>query len=455
MMKKLIGGNTMKGKRMLIGMIALMFICSAIPTLIGQEENMNTIKERKYKENRDIVPIYTKHGLENLASAKGKPGVYVTITNPKNGDTVSGSVTITINSNDNPTITIDGSTVGSGLSYVWDTTQYSDGSHTIAASARGHTDTIGVTVDNGGGGSNTAPTVVITNPTSGDTVSGTITITVDASDSEDGTLTADIYIDGSYIAHSNSYIWDTTSSSDSSHTILAQATDSGGLSDSDEISVTVNNGGGGGDGIIHKYALVIGISDYEGTANDLAYCDDDAQDWKNFLQGEGYTVTLLTDNQATADNIENELYDLITAEDADDYVVLTYSGHGYDYPGYGSCIISQDLYYMTHGYFESFFDTAESQHIYVTFDACEIGDFQGLVKTNRVGAFASNNRYSYDGDSSMKNGVFTYYQMEGWDIYSNFEEDAAYAVQHMKDWAPRFIKVDPFYVDQFAGAMIP
>ena len=169
------------------------------------------------------------------------------------------------------------------------------------------------------------------------------------------------------------------------------------------------------------------------------------------------TVLLyLTDTQATADNIESEVIDLLAIEDADDYVVFTYSGHGYNYPGYGSCIISTDLYYMTHGYFEAYFDTAESQHIYFAFDACQIGGFQGLIETNRVGAFASNTKYSYDGDSSMKNGVFTYYQMIGWGIYDNFEEDAAYAVQYMKAWASTYhVRVDPFYVDRFAGAMTP
>jgi len=35
----------------------------------------------------------------------------------------------------------------------------------------------------------------------------------------------------------------------------------------------------------------------------------------------------------------------------------------------------------------------------------------------------------------MKNGVFTYYQMLGWSLYNNFEEDAGYAVQYMKAWA--------------------
>jgi len=442
----------MNTKKILVCILVIMFICSMIPSLIGQADDMVTFKERKYKENRDVIPIYTKNGLEKVPIARGKPVVYVTITNPENDDTVSGTITITIDSNSKPNIIIDGVTVGKGLSYEWVTTQYSDGSHTIQASARGVTDSVTVTVHNGGGG-NTAPTVTITNPNNGATVSGSVSINVDVYDPDEGGLIADIYIDDVYMTTSNSYIWDTTSYSDASHTISATVTDSGDLSDSDEITVTVNNGGGD----VNKYALVIGISDYEGTANDLNYCDDDAVDWKNFLQGEGYSVTMLTDHQATADGIVAEIQNLLANEDSDDYVVLTYSGHGYDYTGYGSCIISSDLYYITHGYIESYFDAADSQHIYFAFDACEIGDFQGLIETNRVGAFASNVRYSYDGDSSMRNGVFTYYQMEGWDIigYDNFEEDSAYAVQEMKDWAPRRIKVDPFYVDQFAGLMYP
>jgi len=425
-----------------------------LPGIVGEKEaDECTFKERKFIEDRKIIPVYTEQGLERAPGAKGKPGAYVIITDPDDGATVSGTVLIAVDSNYNPTITIDGAAVGSGLSYSWDTTQYSDGSHTIQAAARGVTDSIIVAVNNGGGG-NTAPVVTITNPADGAAVSDTVTITVDATDVEDGTLTADIYIDGSLVTTSNSYSWDTTNYSDGGHTIYAEATDSGGLSDSDSITVTVNNGGGE----VNKYALVIGISDYEGTANDLEYCDDDAVDWKNFLEGEGYSVTMLTDNQATADDIEAALYALLADEDGDDYVVLTYSGHGYDYPGYGSCIISQDLYYMTHGYFESFFDLADSPHIYFAFDACEIGGFSGLVDNNRVGAFASNRRLSYDGDATMQNGVFTYYQMDGWDNqnFDNFEDDGAYAIQQFKAWAKaRRIKVDPFVSDMFVGPMMP
>ena len=355
-------------KKILIGLIVLMFVCSTIPGLIGQTKNTIVFNERKqYEEDREIIPIYTNNGLEKVPVGKGKPpATYVIITYPSDGATLSGTITIIIESSDtNPIITIDGITVGSGLSYTWDTTLYTDGSHTIKASAGKVKDTATVTVNNGGSG-------------------------------------------------------------------------------------------GGGDGTINKYALVIGISDYKGKQNDLQYCDDDAMDWKNFLQSEGYSVTILTDTQATAANIQSAVIDLLALEDADDYVVFAYSGHGASYQGYGSCIISTDLYYMTHGYFEAYFDTAESQHIYFAFDACQIGGFQGLIQTNRVGAFASDTKYSYDGDSSMKNGVYTYYQMVGWSIYDNFEEDAAYAIQHMQTWASTYhVIVDPFYVDQYAGSMTP
>ena len=74
---------------------------------------------------------------------------------------------------------------------------YSDGVHTISASARGVSDTIIVTVSNGGG--NIAPTVSITNPSNGASASGTSIITIDATDPEDGTLIADIYIDSVFV----------------------------------------------------------------------------------------------------------------------------------------------------------------------------------------------------------------------------------------------------------------
>ena len=114
------------------------------------------------------------------------------------------------------------------------------------------------------------------------------------------------------------------------------------------------------------------------------------------------------------------------------------------------------MYYMTHGWFKQLFDGANSSHVYFAFDACEIGGFSDSVLNDREGAFASNNQLSYDGTSGMRNGVFTYYQMEGWNIYDNFEEDGYYAIDGMETWASQYgINVDPFYSDHYSGFMQP
>jgi len=212
------------------------------------------------------------------------------------------------------------------------------------------------------------------------------------------------------------------------------------------------------DGVLEKYALCIGISDYEGIGSDLTYPDKDAMDWKNFLASKGYTVKVLTNGQATAAGIETEIDALLAKEDGDDYVVFTYSGHGTKVKRYGSSMVSYNFWGLTHGWFKAKFEQADAEQIFFTFDACVIGGFQDSVTDGRVGAFASNRKDSYDGIGSMTNGVFTYYQLEGWgNGLLTFEDDSDYAVQGMKAWASQYIglSVDPFYKDSFTGDMFP
>ena len=168
---------------------------------------------------------------------------YCTITNPTNGDTVSGIITIQIDASQAPKIIIDGVTVATSYTFDWDTTAYADGSHTIEAKIPARKDIITVTVDNGGGTGDNTPIVTIDNPNNGATVSGTTAISITVTDED--TLTADIYIDGSYVITSNNYNWDTTTYADGSHTIYAEATDSAQQTGSDQITVTVDNGGSG------------------------------------------------------------------------------------------------------------------------------------------------------------------------------------------------------------------
>jgi len=165
---------------------------------------------------------------------------YCTIVNPDDGDTVSGLVQIQVDASKRPTIYIDGKRVARGYTYNWDTTGYDDGTHQIRAYADRIWDTIYVTVANGGS-TNNPPVVTIVSPSNGATVSGYTTISVTVNDED--VIVPDIYIDGTYIATAYSYNWDTTAYADGTHSIYAEATDTGGLSGDDTNTVTVDNGG--------------------------------------------------------------------------------------------------------------------------------------------------------------------------------------------------------------------
>ncbi|MEF8853514.1 MAG: S8 family serine peptidase, partial [Haloarculaceae archaeon] len=101
------------------------------------------------------------------------------------------------------------------------------------------------------GSTDSAPSVSWVNPVDGDTVSGTITVQIDASDSEDSDDSLDVTysVDGgasrsaSYNTDTGYYedTLDTTQFSDGDHTFEANATDSAGNTSSASITVTTDN----------------------------------------------------------------------------------------------------------------------------------------------------------------------------------------------------------------------
>jgi len=204
----------------------------------------------------------------------------------------------------------------------------------------------------------------------------------------------------------------------------------------------------------HKYAYVVGISDYEGTANDLQYCDDDAQAMKSWLQSEGFTCRMDLDMAATADNITAGLQWLIDNADPGDEIAFCYSGHG-GRSTVGSAIISADLYYVTHGYVMSYINAVDCSKKLATLDACVIGDFNDDVVDGTFMATASDRRSSYDAPT-LGHGAWTYYWLYGVEnVGLIYAEDAApYAEDGMKDWAAIYrFKVDPTHTDKYTGEM--
>jgi hypothetical protein len=84
-----------------------------------------------------------------------------------------------------------------------------------------------------------------------------------------------------------------------------------------------------------KYAVVAGISDYQGLANPLSYTDEDAQEFGDLLAGQGFEVTYLITTDDVFDASDATYANVQTAFDAiaqkigeDDLFLFYFSGHG-------------------------------------------------------------------------------------------------------------------------------
>jgi hypothetical protein len=185
----------------------------------------------------------------------------VAITAPTNGAKVSGTVAVSANATDNVSVAsvqfqLDGANVGaadlaSPFTYSWDTTKTSNGSHLLSAIAKdgaGNSTTsavVTVTVSNTPSDT-TPPTVSISAPTAGASVSGTVNVSANAADNV-GVASVQFQVDGINAGGLDgstpyAYSWDTTKVSNGAHKLDAIAKDAAGNSTiSAVVTVTVNN----------------------------------------------------------------------------------------------------------------------------------------------------------------------------------------------------------------------
>src|SRR5262249_19112401 len=190
----------------------------------------------------------------------------VSITAPLSGATVSGSaVTVSAAAADNVGVVgvqfqLDGVNLGSEVttqpdSATWNTTATPDGSHTLTAMARdaaGNQTTsnpISVTVANATPppppSDTIPPTVSITAPASGATVSGSVVVSAVASDNI-GVVGVQFKLDGANLGAEDtsapySVVWNTVQTSNGTHTLTAVARDAAGNQTHSAVAnVTVN-----------------------------------------------------------------------------------------------------------------------------------------------------------------------------------------------------------------------
>jgi Bacterial Ig domain/Papain family cysteine protease len=184
----------------------------------------------------------------------------VSITTSSNTATITGTIIITVTATDNAgvssvSLSVDGNVVLSSYSspfttLSWSSATVSNGTHTLMVTARdaagntGSSNSIQVSSNNVSGGDITKPTVSITSPANGASVSGTLNITVSASDNI-GVGSVKFSDNGTQVGSSDnsspySFLWNTTTAATGIHTLTATATDAAGNSSLNSIQVTVN-----------------------------------------------------------------------------------------------------------------------------------------------------------------------------------------------------------------------
>jgi hypothetical protein len=186
----------------------------------------------------------------------------VAITSPKSGDTITQPVAIRADASDDAGVAgvrffVDGAEIGAedtAAPYetsMWDASFVDGSSHTLTAVARdvaGNTATsasVTVTVSDSRT-DNTRPKVIITSPKSGDTVTGSVTVSAQASDNT-GVTRVQFSLDNTWPAFAEDtaapyeIMWDTTTAADGSHTLSAVAQDAAGNGAISNVTVTVAN----------------------------------------------------------------------------------------------------------------------------------------------------------------------------------------------------------------------
>ena len=176
----------------------------------------------------------------------------VTLISPTGGESLAGTVAVTAAASDDLEVarvrfSVDGTPIGEDTAApfeaAWTTTSVANGSHVVAAIAydtAGHATTASavVTVANDNG----APTVTLTSPTGGATLSGTVPLTATVSD-DIGVASVTFLVDGAVagVETPAGRSWNTATVANGAHVVSVVARDAAGHETTGSAQVTVQN----------------------------------------------------------------------------------------------------------------------------------------------------------------------------------------------------------------------
>ncbi len=159
------------------------------------------------------------------------------------------------------------------------------------------------------------------------------------------------------------------------------------------------------------YALLVGINDYPGVELDLLYSINEITSFKNTLlksrNWEESNIKVLTNADATSDNIKENINWLDKQENENDTSIFYYAGHGGNTP--------TNEYLITYGSSLSDVEFAEEidkleGKVVIILDCCYSGGFiEELEDRNRVILAACAKEGLAFQDSRLKSGFFGYF----------------------------------------------
>ncbi len=236
------------------------------PTVEGGSFKRGSLDVAFVSENKYIYyatpKIYGDTSTTTVTKDTTAPAV--SITSPASGATISGKVVIEVTASDNIGVTRvnifydgtgiirEGESQGTyGWGSIFDTTRLTNGTHMISAvayDAAGNTKTAEIPVVVSNGGDSTPPSVSISSPVYGATVSGTIVVNVTATD-DVAVKSVYIYYDDTGIIREGTaqgnYGWgsafNTTRVANGLHTLKAVATDTNGNVRTVQVQINVKN----------------------------------------------------------------------------------------------------------------------------------------------------------------------------------------------------------------------
>ena len=166
------------------------------------------------------------------------------------------------------------------------------------------------------------------------------------------------------------------------------------------------------------YALVVGVSEYAFSANNLNYPEKDAAEIYNLLVKHPSTdkIKLLVNRSATRSNILQAANQLFTNTNSNDIVIFYFSGHGFKG---GFCAHDNDFQYTE---LKKIFQRTKANRKIILADACYAGDMRTSnaqkspinVDNQKVCLFLSSRSDQTSMESlGLKNGFFTYFLVAG------------------------------------------